>query len=83
MYLDTVLEAVKLEREKTLAKMPKKQQQSTVANGRATHLPAGIGNLATSLADYPPKVSIVSQTRGFGRPRCGEATRLFGGERGA
>lgn len=61
MYLDTVLEAVKLEREETLAWMPKKQQQITNASSRATHLPAGIGNLATSLADYPPKVSIVSQ----------------------
>lgn len=60
MYLDTVLEAVKLERGKTLAWMPKKQQQIMDANGRATHLPAGIGNLATSLADYPPKVSILN-----------------------
>lgn len=80
MYLDTVLEAVKLERDETLAWMPQETTtQMTNANSRATHLPAGIGNLATSLADYPPKVSIVSPTRGFGRPRCGEATRLFGG----
>lgn len=25
---------------------------------------------------------LASSTRGIGRPRCGEATRLFGGERG-
>lgn len=35
-------------------------QEKTHANGESTNLPAGIGNLATSLADYPPKVSIVN-----------------------
>lgn len=57
VYLDTVLEAVKLEKGQMSARMVKKK---THANGESTNLPAGIGNLATSLADYPPKVSIVN-----------------------